>query len=129
MSRGEVYTNRDEIMKVWRPGHIELADWAEVAVVVPATAAVIGKLANGIAEGLLCETFLAFRPEVRKVIAPAMNGHMLHQPSVQRNIDSLKEDGYVVISTREGELACGYAGDGKLAAVHDVVNQVKKLRQ
>jgi len=124
MSRGQVYSNRDRLTDVWHPTHIELADWADIALIAPATAATIGKLACGIAEGLLTETFLALRLEVNKYLAPAMNGHMLEQPSVQRNLDQLTADGYTIIAPRIGELACGYEGAGKIAQIEDIVTAV-----
>lgn len=124
MSRGEVFTGSDKLTDIWRPTHIELADWADTALVAPATAATIGKLACGIAEGLLAESFLALRPEVRKFVAPAMNGHMLNQPSAQRNLEQLEADGFNIIASRAGELACGYEGDGKIAAIDEIVAAV-----
>lgn len=120
MSRGEVYDSRQG-MTGWRPTHIDLAEWADLALVAPASAATIGRLACGIAEGLLAEAFLALPPEVDRYIAPAMNGHMLNQPSIQRNLKQLEDDGYRIIAPRAGELACGYEGNGKLAFIEDIV--------
>lgn len=124
MSRGEVYTSKDKLTDIWHPTHIELADWTDVALVAPATAATLGKLANGIAEGLIAEAFLALRPEVPKFIAPAMNGNMLNQPAVQRNLNQLEEDGYTIIAPRIGELACGYEGSGKIAKIDEIIAAV-----
>lgn len=121
MSRGKVYTSTDALSDVWHPAHIELADWADIALVAPATAATIARLAHGMATGLLAETFLALGPNVRQYLAPAMNGHMLSQPAVERNIAQLEEDGYRIITPRIGELACGYEGQGKLAELGDIV--------
>jgi phosphopantothenoylcysteine synthetase/decarboxylase len=125
MSRGEVYDSRQG-MTGWRPTHIDLAEWADLALIAPAGAATIGRLACGIAEGLLAETFLALPPEVDRYIAPAMNGHMFNQPSVQRNLIQLEEDGYHVIPSRVGELACGYQGEGKLALIEYIVRSIRK---
>ncbi len=124
MSRGEVYTDEDKMIDTWRPTHIELADWAEAAMIAPATAATIGRLACGIAEGLVAESFLALRPEVPKFIAPAMNGYMLEQPSVQRNLEQLEADGFTIIEPRNGELACGYEGAGKIAKWNEIIGAV-----
>lgn len=121
MSRGEVYTNVDQVDDIWQPTHIKLATWADKALLAPASAATIGKLANGIAEGLLLETFLALPPNVPRYIAPAMNTHMLGQPSVQRNLEQLQGDVFTVISSRSGELACGTTGNGKVASIDDIV--------
>lgn len=125
MSRGEVFTSSDAMTDVWRPTHIELADWTDTALIAPATAATIGKLACGIAEGLLAESFLALQPEVNKFVAPAMNGNMLNQPSVQRNLEQLNQDGFTIIASRAGELACGYEGNGKIARIDDIVAAVQ----
>lgn len=125
MSRGDVYTNEDRVIDTWHPAHIDLADWAEFALIAPASAATIGRLATGTAEGLLAETFLALPPDIPKFIAPAMNGHMLDQPSVQRSLDLLKQDGYKVIEPRFGELACGYEGLGKIASHQTILETIK----
>ncbi len=124
MSRGEVYTSSDALTDIWRPTHIELADWTDTALIAPATAATIGKLACGIAEGLLAESFLALKPEARRFVAPAMNGNMLNQPSVQRNLEQLDQDSFTIIASRTGELACGYEGNGKIARIDNIVEAV-----
>lgn len=124
MSHGKVYNNSDQLIDTWHPAHIELADWTEVAIIAPATATTIGKLACGIADGLLTETFLALGPNVQKFIAPAMNGNMLNQPSIQRNLEQLNADGFTIIQTRVGELACGYQGDGKLASTKEIIENL-----
>lgn len=128
MSRGEVWDHSSPLIKDWRPAHIELADWADVAIIAPATASTIGKLATGIASGLLCETFLALPSDVPKAIAPAMNGHMLEQPPVQRNLNQLGEDGFTIISSRVGELACGYEGNGKVADIEAIISYLTSIK-
>lgn len=125
MSRGKVYTN-DDALSGWQPTHIELATWADKALIAPATAATIGKLAHGIAEGLLLETFLALPPDVPRFIAPAMNTHMLHQRSVERNLAQLEEDGFTIIDARVGELACGAQGYGKVASIAEIVQKTQE---
>lgn len=80
--------------------------------VAPATANVIGKLANGIADDMVTTTLLATTASVW--IAPAMNVHMYDHPAVKRNIQQLHEDGYQFIEPSEGFLACGYIGKGRL---------------
>jgi phosphopantothenoylcysteine synthetase/decarboxylase len=127
MSRGEVYTNKDAMSDIWRPTHIQLAEWADVAVMAPATAAAIGRLACGLPEGLLTETFIALPSGVRRFIAPAMNCHMFDNPAVQRNVDQLREDGYQIIEPRVGELACGHEGTGKIASINEIVEAVKAI--
>ena len=92
--------------------HIDLADWADLILVAPATANVIGKLANGIADDMTTTTLLAATCPVW--IAPAMNVHMYDHPAVKRNISQLAEDGCKFIEPSEGYLACGYVGKGRL---------------
>ncbi|MEG0260384.1 MAG: bifunctional phosphopantothenoylcysteine decarboxylase/phosphopantothenate--cysteine ligase CoaBC [Lysinibacillus sp.] len=92
--------------------HIDLADWADLIIVAPATANVIGKLANGIADDMVTTTLLAATAPVW--IAPAMNVHMYDHPAVKRNIERLSLDGYQFIEPSEGFLACGYVGKGRL---------------
>lgn len=93
--------------------HIHLADSADLFVLAPATANIIGKLANGIADDMLSTVLLATTAPV--VLAPAMNVHMYTHPAVQENLNKLKAWGYEVIDPEEGPLACGYVGKGRLA--------------
>lgn len=105
--------------------HIDLADRADVFVVAPATANVIGKLAHGIADDMLTTTLLATRAPI--VIAPAMNVHMYANPAVQHNIQLLKERGVRFIDPGVGQLACGYVGQGRLAEPDDIFEAVAGL--
>ncbi len=93
--------------------HIRLADWAEAAIIVPASFNVIGKLHAGIADDLLTTVWAAVHCPT--VIAPAMNVHMWNNPVVQRNIRELKSMGYLFCPPGEGFLAEGYSGKGRLA--------------
>ncbi|HWO77901.1 MAG TPA: bifunctional phosphopantothenoylcysteine decarboxylase/phosphopantothenate--cysteine ligase CoaBC [Bacillus sp. (in: firmicutes)] len=102
--------------------HIDLADWADLIVVAPATANVIGKLANGIADDMLTTTLLASTAPVW--IAPAMNVHMYEHPAVQRNIQILKDYGYTFVEPNEGYLACGYVGKGRLAEPEEITEKI-----
>lgn len=102
----ELFTHNSTI------AHIELADWAEVSVVVPATANIMAKLAAGIADDLVSSTLLAVHTPV--VIAPAMNVHMWHARSTQTNVNTLRSWGYYVVDPASGHLACGYNATGKL---------------
>ncbi len=99
--------------KYWEIEHISLAQLADVFVIAPATANIIGKLACGIADDMLSTTAMATKAQV--IIAPAMNTHMYDNPVVQRNIKLLKELGYCFIEPEEGRLACGDVGKGKMA--------------
>ena len=100
--------------------HIELADWADYSLVVPASADIIAKMANGIADDPVSTTLLATPSPV--VVVPAMNTHMWQQPATQRNVARLIQDGKVIMQPVHGKLAEGYVGDGRMPEPIDVVN-------
>lgn len=106
----------------WQPGHIELADRADLLLVAPATAHCIAQFAYGLAPDLLTSIHLATPAPV--MIAPAMNGKMLAHPATQANMQTLRERGCHFIETQSGMLACGYEGEGKLAAVETIIDSV-----
>lgn len=112
MSRNDVYFDTFDEKDSSVIAHIDLADWADLILVAPATANVIGKLANGIADDMVTTTLLAATAPIW--VAPAMNVHMYDHPAVKRNIDQLYEDGIRFIEPSEGFLACGYVGKGRL---------------
>jgi phosphopantothenoylcysteine decarboxylase / phosphopantothenate---cysteine ligase len=103
-------------------GHIRLADEAQVIVIAPATANLLGKMANGIADDLLTTVLLATRAPI--VLAPAMNVHMWEHPAVQENLARLVPRGARVVGPASGSLACGYEGTGRLADPEDIVEEV-----
>ncbi|CAK0754969.1 hypothetical protein CCP3SC1_2430003 [Gammaproteobacteria bacterium] len=105
--------------------HISLAQQADLIVIAPATANVIGRIANGLADDLLTETVMAATCPV--LIAPAMNTGMWNNPLVQRNIQTLKDIGYHFIDTDEGELACGLVGKGRLARIPEILTAIESL--
>ena len=102
--------------------HISLAKKADVFVVAPASANIIGKIANGIADDMLSTTIMA--AECTKLVAPAMNTRMYHNRIVQDNIAKLKDYGYEFIAPASGHLACGDSGDGKLADVNVIFENI-----
>lgn len=104
--------------------HIDLADWADLVIVAPATANTIGKIANGIADNMVTSTLLATTAEVW--IAPAMNVHMYQNKSVIRNIQQLHDDGFRFIEPSEGLLACGYVGKGRLEEPEKIVELLQQ---
>ena len=104
-------------------GHIRLADTADLILIAPASADVIGKLAHGIADDLLTTVLLATMAPV--LVAPAMNVHMYAHPAVQENIRILGQRGYRFVEPGEGFLACGYEGKGRLADPEDIVEEVR----
>ncbi len=127
MSRNDVYTDTFDEKDSRVIAHIDLADWADLIIVAPATANVIGKLANGIGDDMITTTLLATKTKVW--IAPAMNVHMYDHPAVKRNISTLAEDGYEFIEPSEGFLACGYVGKGRLEEPEKIVSLVETYFQ
>ena len=99
--------------------HIELAEWAQLAIVVPATANVIAKLAIGIADDCLTTTLLACSRPI--LVAPGMNVHMWRNAATQANVLTLRERGVHFVGPDSGRLACGDVGEGKLADVDEIV--------
>ncbi|ULG77944.1 phosphopantothenoylcysteine decarboxylase [Leptospira interrogans] len=107
--------------------HIDAKNSASVIAIVPATANIIGKMANGIADDLVTSTYLAANCPV--VIAPAMNPFMYAHPSVQRNLKRLIEDGVILVDPSEGVVVCGDEGYGKLAEVSIIQKMILDLYQ
>lgn len=103
--------------------HISLAKKADVVLIAPATANIIGKIASGIGDDMLSTTILAVRNKP-VLIAPAMNTNMWENPIVQENIAKLKKYGYQFIEPKESLLACATVGKGALADVEDIFNAV-----
>lgn len=95
--------------------HIELARWAEVFLVAPASADLVARLALGLADDLVTTVALALAPSVRRVLCPAMNPHMLTAAPVARNLAQLARDGWQLVEPGAGRLACGDEGRGRLA--------------
>jgi phosphopantothenoylcysteine decarboxylase/phosphopantothenate--cysteine ligase len=106
-------------------GHINLADSADLFVIAPATANVIGKVANGIADDLLTTVLMATQAPV--LIAPAMNVHMYENPILQENLRKLRRVGYHVMEPAEGFLACGYEGKGRLPDAEKIAEAIAGL--
>lgn len=104
--------------------HIELAKRADLFIVAPASANMVGKLANGIADDIVSTVSLALEDHVHRMIAPAMNTYMYLNPAVQRNLATLKADGFTEIAPREALLACGDYGPGALATVDTIIQQI-----
>ena len=112
LSQNMVITDMFAEPKAWEIQHISLAKKADLMLIVPATANIIGKVANGIADDMLSTTIMATKAPV--VFCPAMNTNMYENPIVQRNISLLNELGYEFIEPASGRLACGDEGKGKL---------------
>jgi phosphopantothenoylcysteine decarboxylase / phosphopantothenate---cysteine ligase len=106
-------------------GHIRLADTADLFVIAPATANVIGKVAAGIADDLLTTVLMATQAPV--LIAPAMNIHMYENPILQENVRKLRGWGYYFMEPAEGYLACGYEGKGRLPEPEKILEEIHRL--
>ncbi|MDY6227108.1 bifunctional phosphopantothenoylcysteine decarboxylase/phosphopantothenate--cysteine ligase CoaBC [Clostridium sp.] len=122
LSQNMVVTDMFAEPKAYEIQHISLAKRADVFLVAPATANIIGKVANGIADDMLSTTIMATRAKV--IFAPAMNTKMYENPIVQENINKLKKLGYEFIEPASGVLACGDEGKGKLADVNTIIDSV-----
>lgn len=125
LSQNYVVNDMFEEPKTWDVEHISLAKKADVFLIAPATANVIGKIANGISDDMLTTTVMATKGKV--LIAPAMNTNMYENPILQRNISTLQELGYKFVEPESGRLACGDTGKGKLASPETIVEEVVKL--
>ncbi|MDR5658327.1 bifunctional phosphopantothenoylcysteine decarboxylase/phosphopantothenate--cysteine ligase CoaBC [Serpentinicella sp. ANB-PHB4] len=126
LSQNMVVTDMFETPRYWDIEHISLAQKADILLIAPATANIIGKVANGIADDILSTTIMASTAKV--VFAPAMNTRMYENEIVQRNIIKLKSLGYEFINPGAGRLACGDIGAGKLAEPVDIVEYINKLQ-
>ena len=111
----------------WDMSHITLAEEADILLIAPATANIIGKFACGLADDLLTCTVIATKAPV--LIAPAMNTQMYQNKIVQENISRLKKVGVGFIAPTKGRLACGTTGDGHLAEAEDIVKAVEQARK
>lgn len=108
-----------------RIGHIAMSDRAELMVIAPATANILGKIANGIADDLLTTMVMAM--DVPVLFAPSMNVKMWQSPVVQHNVAKLKSYGYHFVEPAEGDLACGSVGRGRLAEIPEIVEKVEDI--
>ncbi len=120
LTRNPVVTDLYDEDEGWKPAHIELADAADLLLVAPATANVIAKMAEGIADDALTCIALALNPKAKILIAPAMNGMMWRHPATRENVKTLKSRGVEFIGPDEGMLSCGYEGIGRLWPVEKI---------
>jgi len=105
--------------------HISIAGWADLLVIAPATANIIGKTVAGIADDLLSTTIITVKCPV--IFAPAMNSNMYENKIVQQNIKKLAEIGYQVVEPETGYLACGYEGKGRLASTTTIMEKISGI--
>ena len=130
VTRSAVFTDLWSMPEDYKIGHITLADWADVVVVAPATANIIGKAANGICDDLLSTILCACQPLIQSgkvLLAPAMNNNMWSNPAVQRNIKTLQEMGYKIVGPVEGRLACGTKGPGRMSEPQEIIEAIKTI--
>jgi phosphopantothenoylcysteine synthetase/decarboxylase len=125
LSKNPVTTSFFDEKESWRPGHIDLADRANLLLIAPATANVIAELAQGLAGHPLAAIALATRAQI--LIAPAMNGKMWEHPATQENVAKLKSRGVEFIGPEEGMLACGYEGVGRLWKFDEIAFRAELL--
>lgn len=119
--RSELFSLSDES----EISHIELADWAELVVIAPATAHLLARLAHGFADDLLTTLSLATRAPI--LVAPAMNVQMYRHEATQSNLDLLQKRGVRVLGPDSGDLACGWEGEGRLVEPARIAAQVEQL--
>lgn len=105
--------------------HVAMADWCDLALVVPATANGLAKMAHGLADDVVTTTLLAVTAPI--LVVPAMNVHMYENPATQRNLAQLRADGLTIMEPDSGFLAEGYEGKGRLPELHRIVAQVERL--
>ena len=125
LAKSRAIVDTFEIPENYSPEHISLAKKADLFLIAPATANIIGKVANGIADDMLSTTIMACTSRV--VFAPAMNDNMYLNRIVQDNISKLKNYGYEFIEPAVGELACGTSGIGRLEEPKTIVKIVDEL--
>lgn len=126
LSRNEVHIDVFDETNPAVIKHIDLADWADINIIAPATASTIGKLAGGIADNMVTTTLIAsVKPTF---IAPAMNSNMYRHPAVQRNMQLLREMGYHFIDPGRGFLACGYIAEGRMAEPLEIIDVILQFQ-
>jgi len=125
LSGNPVITDLFTLVEEQKIGHIALADLAELIIILPATANIIGKIANGIADDFLSTMVMASKAPV--LFAPSMNVNMWENKALQKNIQTLVERGYHFIEPGEGELACRWYGKGRLAELNEVMERIEDL--
>jgi len=121
LTGNEVYTDIFEHKNL----HVQLGEWPEIILIVPATASFISKLANGIVSDLLTLTVIS--SQVKTLICPAMNENMYRNAIMQENIKKLKNAGYLFLGPYKGWFGCGHEGEGRLADIEDIVAKVEEL--
>jgi len=121
-----VYTNMWDTPQQYDIGHVKLVDWADIVVVAPATANIIGKAAGGICDDMLSTTLCVCQAKPT-LLAPAMNDKMWNNPIVQGNVERLKEVGFQFVGPETGRLACGTEAVGRMAEPENILKAIEKI--
>ncbi|MFA6923154.1 MAG: bifunctional phosphopantothenoylcysteine decarboxylase/phosphopantothenate--cysteine ligase CoaBC [Bacteroidales bacterium] len=127
LSHNKIYSEVFDEQNNFSTEHITLSEWADIFVVAPASANIIGKFANGIADDALSTSLLAFNKKI--FIAPAMNSEMLKNFAVKQNIKYLKDNEIYFVEPVKGELACGTEGEGRMEEPEKIVEAINKVLQ
>jgi len=125
LSENKTYRNMFKLPEKRNAVHVSLAKKADLIVISPATANIIGRLASGICDDLLTSTVISSKSPI--LIAPAMNDNMYKHKITQRNIGELKKIGYNFVDPIRGHLACGYVGLGHLADLGQIIKEIDKI--
>ena len=123
----KVYTSMWQSTQTYEVQHVSLTEQADLIVVAPATANIIGKMANGIADDLISTMLLAANGSCPVLIAPAMNTRMWIAPPVAENMKKLRKWGVEILGPEEGRMACGTIGPGRMSEPSDLLDRIKKL--
>jgi phosphopantothenoylcysteine decarboxylase/phosphopantothenate--cysteine ligase len=130
VTNSAVFTTLWSTSQEYKISHVNLADRADIVVVAPATANIIGKIANGICDDLLSTILCVCWPLIKSgaaLLAPAMNSNMWNNPAVGQNIKTVKEMGFELIGPEEGPLACGTEGIGRMSEPQDILKAIEKI--
>ncbi|MDR2671399.1 MAG: phosphopantothenoylcysteine decarboxylase [Oscillospiraceae bacterium] len=126
LTQNKVHTEMFERLSAVTVEHISLAKAADAALVAPATANILGKLAHGIADDMLSTVLMALPSQTPLLVAPAMNTAMYEHPATQENLAVLKRRGVHVIAPRESRLACGDVGRGAMAEIETILDEMER---
>jgi len=130
VTRSAVFTSLWCVSQTDKISHVNLVDWADTIVVAPATANIIGKIANGICDDLLSTAVCAAWAMIKSgaaLMAPAMNNNMWANPAVQRNVEMVKKMGFQLTGPQVGPLACGTEGIGRMSEPQDILEAIEKI--
>lgn len=126
VTNSTVFTNLWDSVEKFRIEHVSLVEWADIVVVAPATANIIGKVANGICDDLV-STILCVCWSKLVLLAPAMNVDMWNNPALQRNVKAVKEMGFEIVGPVKGRLACGTVAEGRMSEPAEILQAIEQL--